>query len=245
MRRAAGPLLCELHAHTRWSDGQLTVAESVDLHGRLGFDVLCITDHVTRCDDPWRALAGRNTRSVTEVSWSAYLADVEREAARASALYGMLVLPGLELTYNDADPTHAAHAVAVGLREFVSVDDGVTEAVRTAVEAGAAVIAAHPSATGSHAPSTRLTQRFAHDEELRGLVHRFELFNRTQLFAWIAEHGLPGVATGDFHRPEHVAGWKTLVPTARDEGSVVTHLRSPAPVYLARLGPGEASAAAA
>jgi predicted metal-dependent phosphoesterase TrpH len=45
MRRSLGPLLRELHAHTRWSDGALTVAELVDLHGRSGFDGLCVTDH--------------------------------------------------------------------------------------------------------------------------------------------------------------------------------------------------------
>jgi histidinol phosphatase-like PHP family hydrolase len=54
MRRSIGPLLCERHAHTRWSDAELTVAELVDLHGRTGFDVLCVTDHVIRSDDRWR-----------------------------------------------------------------------------------------------------------------------------------------------------------------------------------------------
>jgi histidinol phosphatase-like PHP family hydrolase len=39
------PLLCELHAHTTWSDGALAPAELVDLYGRAGFDVLAITDH--------------------------------------------------------------------------------------------------------------------------------------------------------------------------------------------------------
>jgi len=58
MRRTLVPLLCELHAHTRWSDGELTVRELVDLHGRGGFDVLCITDHVVRTDDPWREEEG-------------------------------------------------------------------------------------------------------------------------------------------------------------------------------------------
>jgi len=53
MRRKIEPLLRELHAHTRWSDGAFTVAELVDLYGRNGFDVLCVTDHVNRSDDPW------------------------------------------------------------------------------------------------------------------------------------------------------------------------------------------------
>ena len=32
-------LLCRLHAHSTWSDGELRVAELVDLYGRAGFDV--------------------------------------------------------------------------------------------------------------------------------------------------------------------------------------------------------------
>jgi predicted metal-dependent phosphoesterase TrpH len=31
MRRKVEPLFCELHAHTRWSDGALTLPELVDL----------------------------------------------------------------------------------------------------------------------------------------------------------------------------------------------------------------------
>ena len=51
MHRKLEPLLCELHAHTTWSDGALNLPELVDLYGRNGFDVLCVTDHVNRTDD--------------------------------------------------------------------------------------------------------------------------------------------------------------------------------------------------
>lgn len=51
---------------------------------------------------------------------ASYVADILREAARARALYDLLVLPGVELTYNAAIPDEAAHAVAVGLDQFVS-----------------------------------------------------------------------------------------------------------------------------
>jgi len=44
-------LLCELHAHTTWSDGSLELEQVVDLYGRRRFDVLSITDHVVRGDD--------------------------------------------------------------------------------------------------------------------------------------------------------------------------------------------------
>lgn len=236
MRRTLGPLLCELHAHSSWSDGELDVAELVDLHGRSGFDVLCVTDHVIRKNDPAGASAG--CRTVDSDCFDSYLEDVEREAARAWRTYGLLVIPGLELTFNDVDPAESAHALAIGLRSFVSVDLGIAEAMRTADEAGAAIVAAHPY-DGEHAsdltPAGRLTKRFARDAGLRVLAHRFELFNRTRLFGWVAEAGLPAVASGDFHRPAHLAGWKTLLPSLHDEATVVDYLRSPRPVYLVRL----------
>ena len=40
--------------------------------------------------------------------------------------------------------------------------------------------------------------------------------NRHDVFGWVAEQRLPSVATGDFHRPEHLATWKTLLPCAKD-----------------------------
>lgn len=237
MRSRVGPLLAELHAHTTWSDGLLSVADLVDLYGASGFDVLCVTDHVVRRDDPWLDPAEWGDRGVRADNVEAYLAEIEREAARALSRYGLLVLPGLELTYNDLDPGRAAHAVAVGVRRHVPVDDGLDGALETASAAGAALIAAHPyDAEPSPSPS-RLTQRYARDRRdgLGRLVHRYELFNRTQLFGWVADAGLPTVACGDFHEPSHLAGWKTLLPCAREEGAIVDYLRSTRPAYLVRL----------
>ena len=223
----------------------LDVTELVDLHGRNGFDVLCVTDHVIRTSDPAGASGG--CRCVDEERWSGYLADVEREAARAWRTYGMLVIPGLELTFNDEDPVKSAHALAIGLRSFVSVDGGIAEAMRTAAQAGAAIVAAHPyrsERTNGDLPTGRLTRRFAQDAGLRALAHRFELFNRTRLFGWVAEAELPAVASGDFHRPEHLGGWKTLLPSLHDEAAVIDYLRSPRPVYLVRLDHAVAEIAA-
>jgi hypothetical protein len=234
MRTRPKPLLAELHAHTTWSDGELTMPELVDLVGVRGFDVLCVTDHVVRSDDPWLdAEAGE--LGVGHDSYDAYLDEIAREAERAAALYDLLVIPGLELTYNDAEPAQAAHAVAIGLREFVSVDGGIDVAASEAVELGAAVVAAHPYSREPAPVRSRLTQRWSLDGELRRRAHRFELFNRNQLFGWVADEGLSCVATGDVHTRAHVAGWKTLLPCGKNESSVVEYLRSPRPVYLARV----------
>jgi predicted metal-dependent phosphoesterase TrpH len=232
------PLLCELHAHTTWSDGALGVRELVDLYGTNGFDVLAVTDHVIRTEDPF-ALGGRHF--VDAANFDAYLDELANEAARARERYDLLVVPGLELTFNAYDPRRAGHAVAVGLRDFVHVDGGLEEACRRARSAGAALIAAHPAAADRL--DTRRTCLFAAEPSTRALVDRFELFNRQTLYGWVAEAGLPGIATGDFHRPAHLATWKTLLPCPKDEQVVVDYLRSRAPAFLAPLGAEERVAA--
>jgi len=220
------PLLCELHAHTTWSDGALTPAELVDLYGSAGFDVLAITDHVVRDPPGAQALAAADH--------PAYLEEVEREAERAAALYGLLVIPGLELTYDDADPRLAAHAVAVGLREHIDLDGGFDGALTAARDRGAALIAAHPYELGELGTTSRTTARWAEEPEWAAdAVDRFELCNRHDFFAWVARARLPVVANGDFHRPEHLATWKALVPAEKSEEAVVDYLCSRRPVSLA------------
>jgi predicted metal-dependent phosphoesterase TrpH len=228
-------LLCELHAHTTWSDGVLTVRELVDLYGARGFDVICVTDHAVRSDDPWLDPVEWASCGIRREVHGAYVAEILREAARARATYDLLLIPGVELTYNAEDADEAAHAVAVGLTSYVSVDDGIGGAMETARAAGAAIIAAHPYDEEPCTHRSRLTRRFAADPGLRLLAHRFELFNRETLFGWVAREGLPAVASGDFHRREHLAGWKTLLPCPKDAEAVVGYLRSSRPTYLTRL----------
>ena len=228
-------LLCELHAHSTWSDGTLSLRELVDLYGQAGFDVLCVTDHALRSDDPWfvqqRVRDGRTL--VDAGNFDAYLAAIDREAERALVRYGMLVVPGLELTDNDLDPNNAAHAVAVGLRTFVPLDRGIFEALGAAREAGAALIAAHPHGPEADTIPLNTTRRFWREwSRFAPLLDRVELFNQANLFSWVASQHVPVVASGDFHRLEHLSSWKPLLPCLRSERAVVDHLRSPAPAYL-------------
>ncbi len=224
MASKLAPLLCELHAHTTWSDGALSPRDLADLYGRAGFDVLAVTDHTVP------------GACVQESDFGEYLAEVEAEAERARRLYDLLLIPGLELTYAHEDPTRAGHAVAVGLHEFVGVEDGLEAALRAARAHGAALVAAHPYSVAEAASSTRGTAAFAADpDRWAPLVDRFELFNRETLFRWVADAGLPAVANGDFHVHEHLWGWKTLVPCVREEQAVVDYLRSPRPTFLVRL----------
>ena len=110
-------------------------------------------------------------RAVHGANHAAYLDQLAAEAERASALYGLLVIPGLELTYNDLNPLLAAHALAIGLRQPANVDGGLDDAIVRARASGAAIIAAHPYRGETGVPSARTTQRFANEwRELDGLV---------------------------------------------------------------------------
>jgi len=230
-------LLCELHAHTTWSDGEFTIPELVDLYGTLGFDVLCVTDHVVRADDPI-------PRSVGADEWHAYVYELDREAIRARRTYDLLLLPGLELSDNRENPNDSAHALALGLRRHVSVDDGILAAILESRSAGAAIVAAHPYDAADITPM-RATRRFALEREtFESLVDRWELFNRREVFAWIANEGLPGIATGDVHDERHISSWKTLIPAAKDEEAVIAYLRSEGRTYLTPFAAEEIAAAA-
>jgi hypothetical protein len=222
------PLLAELHAHTTWSDGDLSLPDLVDLYGKHGFDVLCVTDHTLR--------SGEGKRFVGARDWRDYLVEIESEGERARRRYGLLVIPGLELTDDDVDPLRSAHALAIGLRSFITVALGLRFAVESARRAGAAIVAAHPHAPGEN---SRGTCRWWHERDEPVIrPDRYELVNRCDVFGWVAERGLPCVASGDFHRVEHLRTWKTLLPCERDERAVVDFLRSDARAYLLPFSDG-------
>lgn len=224
--RTHTPLLCELHAHTTFSDGLLSPPELVDLYGSAGFDVLAITDHVC---------SKEISHSVTAAEHRRYLETIEAEADRARAQHGLLVIPGLELTWKDR-PERAAHALAVGLRDWIGLEGGLDRALRACASAGAALIGAHPYTLEQAENAPRATARFSEEREwTREVVHRLELCNRHDFFGWVAQERLPVVASGDFHRLEHLATWKTLLPCAKEEEAVVDYLRSDGEAALTRL----------
>jgi hypothetical protein len=200
-------------------------------NGAAGFDVLAVTDHIVHPDDPY--LLDSACRSIQPADFAAYTAEIACEAERAWQVYGLLVLPGAELTLEHPDPALAAHVVAVGLRTFVGLEDGLDAALTRARDEGAVLIAAHPYTMEAARGSTRGTARFAVEPEwAAGAVDRFELCNRHDFFPWVAEARLPAVATGDFHRLEHLATWKTVVDVEKTEAAVLDFLRSRRPVEL-------------
>ena len=143
-------LLCDFHVHTTWSDGRLSVREVVDLYGQTGkFDVLGITDHILAKKDLLGRLGrlatlGQRRFSITPDSFDDYMADIEKEGIRAKRQYGMLLVPGVEVTQNHIRAKHNSHVVALGLKRFISADLKAKEILEEIRRQDGLSIACHP-----------------------------------------------------------------------------------------------------
>lgn len=224
-------LLCDFHVHTRWSDGDLTVAEVVDLYGQTGkFDVIAITDHILMKRDLLAAAArvaslGRRAYGVRERDFDDYLADIRAEARRAWKQYGMLVIPGAEITQNRIRGKKNSHIIALDIKQYISADQKAEEILREIRRQGAVSIACHPHHRTTRRIEVSTCYLWDHRDELAALVDVWEAANRDDLFSVTSLKHFPYVANSDFHKPKHLYSWKTLVRSEKDWPAVRQALR--------------------
>ncbi|HVE70055.1 MAG TPA: PHP domain-containing protein [Thermoanaerobaculia bacterium] len=234
-------LLADFHIHTTWSDGKLTIPEVVDLFGRAGHDVIAITDHVVNTDTMIGKATHRFGLTVTAQNFGAYREEIEREKKRALDRYGMVVMAGFELTQNCVTRKNSAHVLALGVDEFISADGTVEEMLARAQAKSRAVVACHP-----HEQSDWFSNTFYlwnRREEVQHLVDLWELACRWDLFPPVARARLRYIGNSDFHRPEHLYAWKTLVPSRANERAVFRALKEGSGLAVTRLDqPYEVSA---
>jgi hypothetical protein len=210
-------LLCDFHVHTRWSDGKLTVREVIDLYGSTGkFDVIAITDHILMKKDmlarAGRILtAGRRSFGVREADFAEYLADIKEEGERALMKYGMLVIPGAEVTQNRLRGRKSSHIIALDIKQYISADQPADGILRDIRRQNAVSIACHPHHRAPRRLEISTCYLWDHRTELADLVDVWEAANRDDLFSVTSLKHYPYVASSDFHRPKHLYSWKTLL----------------------------------
>jgi len=149
-------LLADLHIHTTWSDGRLSIPEVIDLFGRSGHDVIAITDHIVNNDNLVGKITHRFGLTLTKDNFDAYRAEVDAEAARAWDEFGMLVIAGAELTQNRIRRATSAHVLALDIDTFISAEGSVEEMLVRAndpVPSSSRAIRTN-SRSGSPTPST-------------------------------------------------------------------------------------------
>jgi 3',5'-nucleoside bisphosphate phosphatase len=241
-------LLCDFHVHTRWSDGQLTLREVVDLYGKTGkFDVIAITDHILMKRDVLArvgrlAMLGRRRFGVREEDFEEYLADIRTEAKRAMSTYGMLVVPGAEITQNKLNGRKNSHVIALDIRKYISADQPADQILREIRRQGALSIACHPHHRITRRLEISTCYLWDHRKELAELVDVWEAANRDDLFSVTSLKHFPYVANSDFHKPKHLHSWKTLLKCDKNWPAIKDALRKNVDVALTLFRAGSWSA---
>jgi len=231
-------LLCDFHIHTTWSDGQLSVGEVIDLYGRTGrFDVLAITDHILMKRDLLArigrlATLGRRAFGVREQDFAAYLDDVRTQAERAQREYGMLVVPGAEITQNRLRGRKNSHIIALDIKDYISADQRADDILRDIRRQHALSIACHPHHRTTRRIEISTCYLWDHRHELADLVDVWEAANRDDLFSVTSLKHYPYIANSDFHRPKHLYSWKTLVRSEKTWPAIRQALRRNVDVAL-------------
>lgn len=231
-------LLCDFHVHTRWSDGQLSLRDVVDLYGSTGkFDVIGITDHILMKNDLFArigqvATLGQRRFGLTEESFDDYLADVRREAARALELYDLLVIPGAEITQNHIRGKKNSHIIALDIADYISADQSARAILEQIRRQGALSIACHPHHRTTRRVEVSTCYLWDNRKALADLVDVWEAANRDDLFSVTSLKHYPYVANSDFHKPKHLYSWKTLVRAEKNWPAVRQALRANVDIAL-------------
>lgn len=134
-------LYCDFHIHTTWSDGKYSIDEVVALYGVAGFDVIAVTDHVIDSESIKRS--GKPVSAFLVMNgddFEAYQETLWKAARNAWEKYGMLLIPGVELTNN----TDRYRILTLDIKKYISPDLSVEEVVACVRRQQGSSVACHP-----------------------------------------------------------------------------------------------------
>lgn len=215
--------LVDLHVHSTFSDGAMTIAELVDFYGSRGFGAIAITDHIAES----KTLIGKASVHLNQVmtpeTYPEYLAQIREEGARSWDQYKMLVIPGFELSKNSISNSRSAHILGLGVTEFLPADGDAFELIQKIKAQGGLAIAAHPVHTKKFEKQTfHLWNR---RRELAQHFDAWEVASGRFLFDEVLGTRLPKVASSDLHTPRHVNAWKTQLDCEKHPGAIFRAIR--------------------
>jgi predicted metal-dependent phosphoesterase TrpH len=211
-------LLCDFHIHTKYSDGSVELRRTVDLFGQAGFDVISITDHVVNGDSSFGKLAHRFRLTVKENNFDEYMSHIKQEAERARDKYGMLIIPGVEISKNYLSSDKSAHILIIDIKEFISACWSYEKIFLEAKEQDAIVIACHPHHSSEMTRDTLFL--WNNRDKYAKYIDAWEIANRDDIFNMISLKKYPYIANSDFHRARHIYSWKTLLNCKKNVESI-------------------------
>ncbi|MEO7934090.1 MAG: PHP domain-containing protein [Chthoniobacterales bacterium] len=203
-------LMCDLHTHSHFSDGKLSIRDLVDLYGQHAFDALCITDHI--CDH--QRLLGKLTNLtgmvLTPDQVSEYFETIEREKKRAWEKYRMILMAGLEFNKDGLTKKTSAHLLAIDLQQPIDPSLSIIDTIAEIHRQGALAVASHPHEFKSAWGKDTL-YFWENIDTYAPLLDAWEVANRDDIFNPVGLKRLPFIANSDFHKPKHLFSWKTAL----------------------------------
>lgn len=198
---------CDLHIHSTFSDGKFSIAQLVDIYGKNGYSIIAVTDHLCGQNHFFGQASHQLGYSLNTASLNQYMETIRREALRAQNQYGMMLLPGYEITKNYFANRRSAHFLVIGIEDYSDPDSSTEEILHKAKQKGALTIAAHPFHTGDFEfQSFYLWNR---REALRDLIDAWEFNYRTKTVSEVLNSGLPIIANSDLHHERHFNSWRS------------------------------------
>ncbi|MBK8205095.1 MAG: hypothetical protein IPK68_23320 [Bdellovibrionales bacterium] len=219
-------LLSDLHIHSTYSDGKLSIREIIDLYGRAKFDVIAITDHLCESNNLIGYVSHKLKRSISEENYDRYIDEIHREGFRAMRKYGMLVVPGVEVTKNSFCGDRSSHFIILNPESCPNANDSTLDILKDFKSTSTALIAAHPLHTGKF--EFQSLHLWNHREAFREIFDAWEVSSFQRYFSEIESERLPQIASSDFHNHSHFTSWKTLLHCRQKVAEVVDAIKSQA-----------------
>ena len=216
-------LLCDFHIHTKYSDGSVELRKTIDIFGQAGFDAIAITDHVVNGDNSIGKLVRRFRFSVKEDNFDEYISAVSQEAERAWNKYGMLVIPGVEISKNYLSSDKSAHILIIDIKNYIPACWSYEKIFLEAKKQNALIIACHPHYLSEFGRDTLFL--WNNRDKYAKYIDAWEIANRDDVFNVISLKKYPYIANSDFHRTRHLYSWKTLLNCEKNTGSVKQCIR--------------------
>ena len=216
-------ILADLHMHSTFSDGKLTIPQLVDLYGQQGFGAIAITDHLCETTTVIGKAAGLLGHTLTRESFPRYLEIIQEESERAWRLYRMILIPGFELTKNSVFNHRSAHILGLSMTNYIPAEGEVKDLARAVRAQGGVAVAAHPVSTRKFEKQTYQLwdQRF----ELEHEFDAWEVASGPYLFHEVLRSSVPKVASSDLHHPNQMSSWKTVFSCEKSIPAILNAIR--------------------
>jgi predicted metal-dependent phosphoesterase TrpH len=215
--------LADLHVHSNFSDGKMSIPELIDFYGKREFGAIAITDHLCESQTAIGKAAGYLNKTLTKAIFPLYIQLLMSESQRAWQEYKLVVIPGVEFTKNSLLNHRSAHILGLGLKEFISADFSVDEIISGLHAQGALAIAAHPVSTRKVEKQTY--HLWGRREELKNKLDAWEVASGPHWFHEVQESGLPMIATSDLHTPDQIHAWKTVFNCERHPQAILDAIK--------------------